>query len=1115
MRKTNFIFQILSLSAFTLVLAGCFNPFTASSADTGFASRIGPPTLSAIAITSNHSSIALGLSEQFVATGIYSDGSTTLLTSGVSWSVTNVTGAGSMNVSGLLTTMGGSAGTVTVHAISQTVSGSADFTIDPPAIVSMTISPSAATLARGLTQQFSATGTLTDNSIQDVTSRVTWTRTNGTGSATIDSTGLLSAVGGSVGTVSVTATSGSVSAQVSISIVAATLVSIAVTPAAPSIALGLSQQFIATGTYTDASTQVITSSVTWGRINVSGTASINATGLVTTLGGSPGSVTVTATLGSISGNTSLTIGAATLVSIAVTPASASVALGLTQQFVATGTYTDNSTSAVTGTATWSRTNGTGSATINSSGLLSSLGGAQGSVTVTAAIGAVSGSTTFTLTAPTLVSIALTPTAASVALGSTQAFTATGTYTDNSTQDLTSVSTWSRINATGTATIDSSTGIADTAGGSQGTVTIRATSGGVTSTDATLTVLPLAASDSITAGTTSTSAAVSWTMPSGSVASGYLLVRSAGSSVSFTPTNGVVYSGAVSGGTAIYDGSTASYTDSGLTGGTQYTYAVFAYDAARNYAPKRSGTFVIGCDNLVGNPTFAGAGSVGDPYLICNASQLVAVGSNLSSNFLMVADIDMASYDGGSMATTFSGFGSYNNGTATGTPFTGVFDGGNHTISNMLIDQHSTGNYAAGLFNYTNGAVLKNLTLSSANVTGQNVVGILVGYSSNTDITDINVSGTSNGYALTSTTTAGNIGGVIGRVVVSGAGATKTYSHINSSATVNGRDTVGGIASWIQVSTGATVNISYTVNSGSINTLPSTYGNTVGGAWAYISGNGGTINISDSSNSGNVAGTGSWNGGFTSTIATTASGGTITIARCSNTGSVTTTGATGPANSNGNFNGQCLGGFFGTAGGGTGATISITQSYSTGNVTFASNLSASGFGGFFGCINPGTSAGSTITNSYSTGSVSVSSALVTKIGGFGGLTANPSGPGVRSVISDAYATGSVTATLSDYVGGFLGENGSTVSRTYASAVVSGKALPSRVGGLYGNVLALGTTTSSYWNSTIATTSSGVGNGSATGVTSLTTANFAIQGNFSGWDFATVWNDPSVTGFPTLR
>ena len=78
----------------------------------------------------------------------------------------------------------------------------------------------------------------------------------------------------------------------------ATLVSIAVTPANPSIAKGTTQQFTATGTYSDSSTANITSSVTWGS-GTTATATISAGGLAT--GVAAGTSTINATSGTISG----------------------------------------------------------------------------------------------------------------------------------------------------------------------------------------------------------------------------------------------------------------------------------------------------------------------------------------------------------------------------------------------------------------------------------------------------------------------------------------------------------------------------------------------------------------------------------------------------------------------------------------------------------------------------------------------------------------------------------------------------------------------------------------------------------------------------------------------
>src|SRR5204862_3558898 len=130
-------------------------------------------------------------------------------------------------------------------------------------------------------------------------------------------------------------------------VTAPALVSIAVTPNTPSIAKGLTQPFTATGTYTDNSTQDLTSSVTWHSSN-GAVASINASGVATGL--SVGSSNITATSGGITSNTAvLTVTAPTLVSIAVTPNTPSIAKGLTQAFLAIGNYNDINTMTITTT----------------------------------------------------------------------------------------------------------------------------------------------------------------------------------------------------------------------------------------------------------------------------------------------------------------------------------------------------------------------------------------------------------------------------------------------------------------------------------------------------------------------------------------------------------------------------------------------------------------------------------------------------------------------------------------------------------------------------------------------------------------------------------------------
>jgi outer membrane protein assembly factor BamB len=77
---------------------------------------------------------------------------------------------------------------------------------------------------------------------------------------------------------------------------AAALASIAVTPATPTISVGKTLQLVATGTYSNNTTQDLTGQVTW-RSSDTGNANVNASGLVTGLG--YGSATITANLGAV------------------------------------------------------------------------------------------------------------------------------------------------------------------------------------------------------------------------------------------------------------------------------------------------------------------------------------------------------------------------------------------------------------------------------------------------------------------------------------------------------------------------------------------------------------------------------------------------------------------------------------------------------------------------------------------------------------------------------------------------------------------------------------------------------------------------------------------------
>ncbi|MCE3285723.1 MAG: LigC protein, partial [Steroidobacteraceae bacterium] len=219
-----------------------------------------------------------------------------------------------------------------------------------PSLKSIEVTPSLATAAAGTTTQFTATGLYTDNTTRNLTAQVTWASSN-TAVATVNNDGVATTVG--AGNTTVSAATGALNGQTTLTVTDATLVSIEVSPVAPSIANGRDQQFTATGLYSDNSTQDVTTQVTWSASNPAVATVSNAAGsngLASAVG--LGNTAVSAVSGAVSGETTLNVTAATLVSIEVSPAAPSIANGLAQEFTATGVYSDNSTQDLTTQVTW-------------------------------------------------------------------------------------------------------------------------------------------------------------------------------------------------------------------------------------------------------------------------------------------------------------------------------------------------------------------------------------------------------------------------------------------------------------------------------------------------------------------------------------------------------------------------------------------------------------------------------------------------------------------------------------------------------------------------------------------------------------------------------------------
>lgn len=341
-------------------------------------------TLNSISINASATTVPVNFTQEFSAIGTYSDESTKDISTVVFWFSSNNTIA---TINSLGVAKGLSAGTVTITATSGDITTTGTLTVSSATVSSIEISPTPATVGIGSSQSFIATGFFSDETSNDISNFVTWS-SNNINIATISTNGEVTGV--SVGETIITASYGNVSESILLDVTLATLSSIAISPTASSIASGNIQIFSATGTYSDGSSQDLSSSVTWSSNN-NAVATISSTGIAT--GVSEGSTTITATLGEKSGSTTLTITAATLNSIQVTPISATIVKNGSQTFVATGIYSNGSSQVISNLVNWSSSN-SAIASVASNG--EATGFTNGSVTITATTAGKSDTATLTV-----------------------------------------------------------------------------------------------------------------------------------------------------------------------------------------------------------------------------------------------------------------------------------------------------------------------------------------------------------------------------------------------------------------------------------------------------------------------------------------------------------------------------------------------------------------------------------------------------------------------------------------------------------------------------------------------------------------------------------------------
>ncbi len=121
-------------------------------------------------------------------------------------------------------------------------------------------------------------------------------------------------------------------------------------------------------------------------------------------------------------------------------------------------------------------------------------------------------------------------------------------------------------------------------------------------------------------------------------------------------------------------------------------------------------------------------------------------------------------------------------------FTGKFDGLNNSIFGFTIDNSAKSNVATGLFGYTNGAKIGNVSLvagaKSISVQGSNTdTGALIGHATNTVVRNVASSLQVEGQE--------NVGGLIGTMEMTGDGYSLLNNALNT-GNVSGTSNVGGL-----------------------------------------------------------------------------------------------------------------------------------------------------------------------------------------------------------------------------------------------------------------------------------------------------------------------------------
>jgi len=325
------------------------------------------------------------------------------------WTSSN-TSVATVSAQGVVT--GIAAGAATVTATSDGRSGQSAVTVTVPPVQTVTVTPAVDTLALGATRSKSAV--LRDAAGALLTDRtVAWTSSNVT-IATVSSTGVVTAR--APGTASIVATSEGRVGAATVVVLARLADAVTLTPLTATLVVGATQQIAAQ--VTDPLGTLLVGRPIVYRSDAATVASVDANGLVTAL--TPGVARITVISEGKSAVATITVIAEPVATLAVSPTTASLLIGATQQLSVTARSAAGAL--ISGRPIAWTSGSSGVASASPAGLVTAI--APGIVVVLAVVEGVTAISTITVRASTVATVSVTPVIASIGIGTSQQLTAT-------------------------------------------------------------------------------------------------------------------------------------------------------------------------------------------------------------------------------------------------------------------------------------------------------------------------------------------------------------------------------------------------------------------------------------------------------------------------------------------------------------------------------------------------------------------------------------------------------------------------------------------------------------------------------------------------------------------